>query len=241
MSEYLIKCKEDIELLLEDKTPDFLLKKEKEVEALFQAYQKKESKREIFNGPVLVCKKDDSLSWTCFFSEYQYVIAQRIKPELFEEKFYSLAVTGIGFWRQNILLGKRSQEVYEERGLYEMLPSGAIDTSCLKDGRIEYFKQILQEIEEEAGVNPKFIENLETKGLIVNEEKYLIDLIVQFEVEKSFDVFKNKKTDGEYIDLLYLSEKEFNDFFINNVEELSSTLKLIAQEILNVNLLGAES
>lgn len=240
MSECFVKLEKDPILKVEGKHPLFLEEKRQEVELFFKEYQKQNASVSLFNGPVLITLDYQKEAWTCFISEYQFVLAQRELSAVFDEKFYSLAVTGLGFYQGKLIMGKRSDRVYQDKGLYELVPAGAIDTACIKGNVVDYYQQFKAELWEETGIGSGYIESLSTEGLIVDEAKGLIDLLVQFRVKSSY-LPNQQNSNQEYSQLHYLTLEELNGLIHNKIELFSSSFKLLHQKFLNLNVKCIES
>ncbi|MCH1429921.1 MAG: hypothetical protein GWP59_02535 [Chlamydiales bacterium] len=240
MSEHFVKLEKDPILKVEGKHPSFLEDKRQEVELFFKAYQKQNASASLFNGPVLITLDYQNEVWLCFISEYQFVLAQRELDLAFDKKFYSLAITGLGFYQDKLIVGKRSEQVYQDKGLYELVPAGAIDSSCVNENIVDYYQQFTTELWEESKIASSFIESLSTEGLIIDEAKGLIDLLVQFRVKSSY-LPNQQNSNQEYSQLYYLTLKELNDLINKEMELFSSGFKLLHQKFLNLNAKCIES
>jgi hypothetical protein len=88
------------------------------------------------------------------FVRYRYYFAQRVDPSLCAELgIRPLAVTGILFCRDGLVIGERLSTATQDGGSWELVPAGGIEMCCLlPDGQVDPRLQLEKEIREEIGV-----------------------------------------------------------------------------------------
>ena len=109
---------------------------------------------------------------------YRYVMAQRMRPELFAAlQVRPLAVSGLFQCTDGIVFGRRSRTMTQDAGHWELVPSGAIDADrASQGGGVDYRKQILIELQEEVGLPAESIFSLTPFCLIDDHESRVLDI-----------------------------------------------------------------
>ncbi len=88
-------------------------------------------------------------------ADYRWLLAQSRDPSLFKwSQVRPLAVTGLLFCQDGIVIGRRSKSVYQFPGLGELAPSGSVDLTTLDENdNISLQRQLMQELREEIGID----------------------------------------------------------------------------------------
>lgn len=111
--------------------------------------------KHLFNGQILSATSLAEDVLRGHFVEYKVYLAQIRYPVLYQDlHIRPVCVSGMTCAEDKILMGQRSHTVTESRGLYEFVPSGGIDPDSLVEGQIDFRKQFLLELQEEAEISP---------------------------------------------------------------------------------------
>jgi len=107
---------------------------EAEVERLWQAEQARRGKA-LFNGKILSAVEITPNGILGQIVEYRHLIAQRAQPELFGAlNVRPVAVSGLLDCANGIVFGRRAGSMTQDAGLWELAPSGGLDTSKVAGG-----------------------------------------------------------------------------------------------------------
>lgn len=102
---------------------------EAEVEHLWQVEQQRRGKA-LFNGKILSAIEVSPQQIIGRIVEYRHLIAQRARPELFDVlNVRPVAVSGLFECADGLVFGRRAGSMTQDAGLWELVPSGGIDTS----------------------------------------------------------------------------------------------------------------
>jgi hypothetical protein len=168
---------------------------ERQVDALWKA--KKTASQ--FDGRVFALKEIRPERITGFFVPYRYMAAKQWCPDL-PYQLETLAVSGLVGCDGAVLAGRRSQDVLQYPGYWELLPSGAVDEGSEQASQVDYRQQLLRELREESGVPTWPIKSW--RPLCLLKEGLVWDLCVRIELEKRVAV--PRKT-AEYTEIAWYS------------------------------------
>lgn len=119
---------------------------------------------------------------------YKTFYVYRKFPKLFHTNQKPiLAVSGVTFFGQKILVGKRSNSVSSYKGKWELVPSGAIqdvDQGIISLNELA-INQLRTEFAEETSLDSGVLEKISLLGLIVDTTAYTADLIYRAEIRRS--------------------------------------------------------
>ena len=149
---------------------------ESEVEHLWQMEQLRRGKA-LFNGRIVSAIEISPDGIQGRVVEYRHLIAQRARPELFEVlQVKPVAVSGLFECSDGIVFGRRAGTMTQDAGLWELVPSGGIDTSKIVGGRVDYRAQILTELHEEIGVGVDDVSSVRPFCLVDDLESHVLDI-----------------------------------------------------------------
>jgi hypothetical protein len=137
---------------------------------------------------------------------YRYFWAQRLNPELFAEPLKSLAVTGVTWCEDRLLLGRRADWVTQDANYLELVPSGSADA----DGG-DLFAQIDREMTEELGISSSAITAHQLLGIVEDEVNNVVEAVIETKLACSFaDVQQShvRIERPEYSEVLALTASE---------------------------------
>jgi len=109
--------------------------------------------------------------------EYRRLIAQRLCPELFESlRVRPVGVSGLLQCADGIVFGRRARTGVQHPGLWELAPSGGIDTDSVQPGLIDVRRQVLTELTEEVGLKQDQVGVPAPFCLVEDEELRVLDI-----------------------------------------------------------------
>jgi hypothetical protein len=169
------------------------------------------------------------------FVEYRLLIAQRIKPELYEFlRIRPLAVSGLLHSSSGIVFGQRHASMTQDSGLWELVPSGGISLSC-KDRtyNIDINQQLLREIYEEINLAPSSILTTSPFCLVEDTETHVID--IGNEIVTSLDgntiiQTHHLSSRAEYTNLKIICIADIPKFISQKKENIVGVSKILLQE-----------
>ncbi len=182
-----------------------------EIDRLWKVAQQEEGNT-FFNGPVCRLVNYGYRNLTLELSTYKVFLALR-RNMMLQTKldWFSLAVSGLLLCRDGLVVGKRSNQVADEAGYWELVPSGACDGSVFEEDKsyksgLE--KQVLAELIEEVGLDRKQVRVSDPCYLIINTKQRLIDVLFKIETNLSFSEISRyfQKVKEEYSDITVLRE-----------------------------------
>ena len=131
-----------------------------------------------FNGLLFSVTNYGSDQIVGWFAEYKQFLAQRRDPSLTTVlNIKPLAVTGLLACHDGIVIGRRSNNVEQDGGLWELVPSGGVDGSKLNcDGEPDVTAKILDELNEEIGIHASAIDHITPFALIEDTSSGVFDI-----------------------------------------------------------------
>jgi hypothetical protein len=124
-----------------------------------------------FNGRILSAVEIAPDRIAATLVEYRWFVAQRMKPDLFPAlQVRPVAVSGVLHCADGIVIGRRSQSMMQDPGLWELVPSGGMD------GTADIRGQILAELREEVGLTPDQVDEVVPFCLIEDDESHTLDI-----------------------------------------------------------------
>lgn len=147
---------------------------EAEVERVWN--EQKEVKN-LYNSLLFCMISHDQYKIHGQFIEYRYFIACQYIPELRKSfTIHPIGVSGLCFSGEKILIGTRDSKLSSYGGYKECVPSGSIETRAYSHGEVDFFMQLLWELEEEAHVAEKAVKKIYPVGLFYNYEEGIYDI-----------------------------------------------------------------
>lgn len=167
---------------------------ENEVDRLWLAEQNRRGKA-IFNGRIMSASTVSSNGIHGYIVEYRHLIAQRARPELFKDlQVRPVAVSGLFECADGIVFGLRSGSMTQDAGLWELVPSGGIDTSKINDDNrqqttdnVDFLSQILTELHQEIGIKSSCVSSIKPFCLVDDTDSHVLDIGIAMESPLSAD------------------------------------------------------
>lgn len=156
-------------------------------------------------------------------AEYRYVLARRRAPDLVNEglRIRPLAVTGILLCADGLVLGRRSDQVASDAGLWEPAPAGGLS-------RPDAVGQILDELREELGLEPSQVVLNEACGLVEDVESGVIDIVFRLQTPATtrdvINAYQALAT-NEYAELAIVPQSDIVGFLEANHDRLLPVLR----------------
>ncbi|WNK01377.1 hypothetical protein L2D14_08070 [Thalassospiraceae bacterium LMO-JJ14] len=155
------------------------------------------------------------------FVDYRLFYTQLKKPELFPVlNIRPLAVSGLVLTDNGVVFGLRNRSSAQHPGLWELVPSGGIDTETERsEGVIAYEDQLLAEASEELGIPASAVTEPFPFILIHDTNSHAIDIglflrthVSGEEVRRAFEASDNH----EYDRLQMVTTEELGHFLAEN-------------------------
>jgi hypothetical protein len=213
----------------------------KEVQAIWEAEQAHRGK-DLFNDLLFSVQDFSEKHIVGQFVEYRLLIAQRIKPELYEFlRIRPLAVSGILHCSSGIVFGQRHASMTQDAGLWELVPSGGVSCSSgvKEKGCIDINQQLLQELYEETGMTGSQVSSTSPFCLVEDLKTHVIDIGIKIVTSSSADkIYQNHElcNNKEYVDLKTISIPDISTFLTQEKENIVEVSRILLQELgLNEN------
>jgi len=191
----------------------------------------KKRDRGVYNSKVVTVATSDcpleSAITRAEFTEYRRVLAQLEDPSLFTNlEIYPLAVTGFINCADGILIGKRG-EVSQDSGCWEVLPSGGIEESCVREnGVVDLSCQLRCEFNEEVGENLPELEDITPIFWIVEEQTHVVDIVLRATIPCTLGEILDsagKNENNEYLNIDAVSNSSIPDELNNASRTFNNT------------------
>jgi hypothetical protein len=130
--------------------PEILLR----IEEIWQR-EKVQSGDKLFNGSLFSIHQSGPDALVGWLAEYRCFVAQQRDPSLRAAlKIRPLAVTGVLYCKDGIVFGHRASETEMDADLWELVPSGSVDSAAVdSDGQLNLERCLLAELAEEIGIH----------------------------------------------------------------------------------------
>jgi hypothetical protein len=133
--------------------------------------------RPMFDGQLfsLAQRAGDHLQG--FFVNYSWFIAQRSEPALYPILgIKPVSVSGVLTSPDGLVFGRRADHVAQDRGRWELVPSGGIDGTTLDPKA-----KLMEELAEETGCPPDAVTAARVIALVENDIERYIDICIEVE------------------------------------------------------------
>jgi len=151
------------------------------VDALFEAERARRGGA-LWNGALLAFVAREGSLVRGRFVEYKRFLAQRLDPSLAAAlDVVPLAVGGLLRRAGAVAFGRRPGDVTQYPGFLELAPSGGLGrSSALRDGTIDFRRQLLDELEEETGISRAAVLRVEPFALV--RDQGVLDLVAEIDL-----------------------------------------------------------
>lgn len=195
-------------LIVDESSSEFDLsdKDEAEIDRIWQQ-QLELSGGKLFNGKMLNFMSYFQERMVGQFIDYKYYLAQLIEPKLASIlHIQPIAISGITMAGDNILCGRRSVNVTQYPGFYELAPSGGMDPVHAEQDVFNLGKQLMSELVEETGIIEKNVISIVPIAWVFDQQKesFEICMAIQIRPETMMEAFSSSL---EYETLHWISKK----------------------------------
>lgn len=156
---------------------------------------------------------------------YRYIFAQRLRPGLFETPTKSLAVSGVTWCENRLVMGRRAEWVSQDPNCLELVPSGSVEA----EGG-DLFRQLDREVTEELGIDPTAITAHRLLGTVDDRTNHVLDAVIEIRLICGFDEVRQahaRLDRPEYSELLALTLGELRDLIDRDSDEISAVSRTI--------------
>lgn len=180
------------------------------VESIWES-ELKRSQGHLFNGKLLSMLTWDDLHLVGEFVEYKYYIAQLRAPELKNKlQIRPVSISGMTYAADKILIGLRSETVFQHPLWYELAPSGGVDAGMVSEGRVDILKQFEIELIEETGLQPSDIQSIDPFALIYDEQSHSFEIGAAIQIQPVRAGIS--AASDEYVRFFWIAEKDLSPF-----------------------------
>lgn len=152
----------------------------------------------LFDGTILCVTESDSSGLRCQPVGYRYFFAQQTDRKLKDAlNLMAVGVSGLVSLRGKVFVGIRSDRVTQCPNLFELVPSGSLPApepmpapaggGGLPSGAVDYKHQLLNELQEEAGIAAEEVGSVKPFLLVRDENEAVIDICCAIDL-KNLDV-----------------------------------------------------
>ena len=227
-------------IILKNSMLDKISYDEEKLEKTWNEFCKKKNDQ-LFNDRVLTYidsfQQNDELVINAGFVDYKIVVSSRIEPDL-GLNLQQIGVSGITIIHENdseyVLFSSRSSKTTEYPNFLELVPSGNIDESALKnDGYIDYSSKLIGEFVEETGLNKSYIQKIEPKFLVFDKKNQVYDVCCRILISDSrnhiIEAFQNV---SEYEKPILIPLNSLSEFVSENFHKIVPTSLAILSNIM---------
>ncbi len=138
----------------------------------------------LFDGQLLTLMEQRGSHWVCAFVPYRYWVAQRRSESLAATlRLRAVAVTALLCCEDGVVLGRRSPDMHQAPGCWELAPSGGVDPRARVGARrISAQSQLFLELEEELGVRGRDVRVSRPFALLDTTARDTCELVFEVEV-----------------------------------------------------------
>lgn len=177
----------------------------------------------LFDGPVLSVTDITKSVFTVTTMRYSALLAGFRDPSLRAAiGMRPLAVSGILSCPDGLVFGRRSDDVTQSPGCWELVPSGGVPPR--QDGLPDLAYQILAELQEEIGLTEAEI--APPVGYIDDKKSGTIDVIMPLRTAVPFSDIRRLDRSGEYTDLIAVDDLPY---FLETCPTLLAASRTIAE------------
>jgi hypothetical protein len=197
---------------------------EDEVDCIWNEEQKK---KRLFNQPMLSLLSFDEERILGRFVDYRYFIACQKNPLL--KKYidvFPLCVSGVCTALDHVLVGTRDVQLASYGGYMECVPSGSIEMRAYSHGEVDFFMQLIWELEEEAHIGGKRVKELHPLGLYYSPSTGVYDIGVRIVLDlQEYELVSEGSQ--EYPLLEWLSYEEWDRLVKSEAKKIVPLSKLL--------------
>jgi len=164
----------------------------------------------LYNGKILNFVSFNGIQLIGESIPYKYYAVQKMDPDLKRLlNINPISISGLTFFGDKILVGKRSKTVSQYKGYLELVPSGSLEPGSEGSGeQINLTAQVLRELTEETGI--KKAKSIKPFELIFDRNTGLYEICVA--IFLSDKILKEPIVpSAEYQELFYATREELEE------------------------------
>ncbi len=157
-----------------------------ENESIDKLWREAQSTNNLHDGKVLYYlsheTKDTKVTIKAFWGRYRYFYCTRNHPKL-ALNFVPLAVSGVCLDKRGFTLTAKRKNVTEYANSCELVPSGGISESVACESSIDFHKQLLTELFEEASIKTENVLKVKEIGIVHDLSNQVMDICCQIDLD----------------------------------------------------------
>jgi HAD superfamily hydrolase (TIGR01509 family) len=169
--------------------PSLNYSKSKNIE---QAWKEALSSKDLHDGKVLYYQSHKTngqqLTVKAYWGSYKYFYCTVNHPEL-GLNFVPLAVSGVCLDERGFTLTAKRKNVTEYANSCELVPSGGISESVAYEGSIDFHKQLLTELFEEASIKTDNVLEVQEIGIVRDLSNQVVDICCRIDLDTNAGKF----------------------------------------------------
>ena len=177
----------------------------------------------VFNGSIYIHQEThiypDYVEMVGVFTEYKFYYTQKA---LGQYGVVPISVSGTIWCEDHLILAKRSQQVTNYQGFYELAPSGTIDKPMAgDDGMIDFRRKLREEFYEETTLSADVIQQITPFALVEDPSDPVIDVYCFLELETSKDaLLEGIASTDEYDDPVAIPRHDVMQWFSDHQDRI---------------------
>ncbi|MBK8158272.1 MAG: UDP-2,4-diacetamido-2,4,6-trideoxy-beta-L-altropyranose hydrolase [Rhodospirillaceae bacterium] len=192
----------------------------------------------LFDGEIVSVASIDGNRIVGRRAEYRWLLAQSRDASVFKwSQVRPLAVTGLLFCRDGIVIGHRSKSVYQFPGMGELAPSGSVDVSTLDtNNSINLQEQLMQELREEVGIDPSAVTDVQPLAIVSDIDSQVFDVCFTLRSDLSWAQIQQafaQNASAEYERLEVLPLDSIQAFLVANQGTMTPLTLALLQMVVN--------
>ena len=202
--------------------------------AIDEVWDKEQERRgkKLFNGKILSAIEHSNKEIKTVIVDYKHYLAKKTNPELFQLlNIIPVAVSGLLECKDGFVFGKRSDNVTQDAGNWELVPSGGIDCANVKLGfPVDFKNQLLVELKEEVGIDKNSIKSINTFCYILDESSLVLDIGISLYCDldaNSIESSYSKLPVKEYDQLSFIKRDDLSSFFMENSKHFVEVSRML--------------
>jgi len=203
---------------------------EEEIERLWVRAQ---MEKQVYNNALFCLSSHDSERIIGKFVEYRSFLATQYNPELRPIlDVYPLGVSGLTLSDDTLLVGTRDSTLALYPGYLELVPSGSIEPRAYMHNEIDFIMQLMWELEEEASLGEKHVQEVHPLGLFYSSDVGLYDLGLVVRMQLDDFEKENLEHTREYPFLQWMTLSEWQKVLDNPESKIVPLSRAIWNEYL---------
>lgn len=214
-------------------------------DAIEEIWQKtsKEKGGKLFNGTlpnfIRVDKKGARIEIISHFIEYKQFLAQRKQPDL-KLGISPIGVSGIIVLEENgneyVVFAKRTNNVTEYPGFFELVPSGSIDKECADvNGVVDYRSKLLSEFVEETSLSKNEVKGISGFAFVLDISHNVYDICCRILLEAKKEEVAAEFSSKEYNAPVFVAMNELDSFIKANATTIVPTSMALIEAYMQSN------